>query len=56
MMYPLVIELARDGIPVTVTCRVLGFTTQAFYKWKRDPVGQRPCQPRSAQPCSRTVR
>ncbi len=41
MMYPLVIELARDGIPVTVTCRVLGFSTQAFYKWKRDPVTDR---------------
>ena len=24
-MYPLVRELAVDGIPVTVTCRVLGF-------------------------------
>ncbi len=29
MMYPLVRELAVDGIPVTVTCRVLGFSTQA---------------------------
>jgi putative transposase len=28
MMYPLVRELAADGIPVTVTCRVLGFTPQ----------------------------
>lgn len=41
MMYPLVLELAADGIPVTVTCRVLGFSTQAFYKWKRDPVTDR---------------
>jgi len=31
MMYPLVRDLAADGIPVAVTCRVLGFTTQAFY-------------------------
>ena len=35
MMYPLVCDLAADGIPVTVTCRVLGFSTQAFYKWKQ---------------------
>lgn len=41
MMYPLVCDLAVDGIPVTVTCRVLGFSTQAFYKWKRDPVTDR---------------
>lgn len=32
MMYPLVLDLAADNIPVTVTCRVLGFTKQAFYK------------------------
>jgi putative transposase len=24
-----------------VTCRVLGFTTQAFYKWQANPVSQR---------------
>lgn len=24
-MYPLVLDLADDGVPVTVTCRVLGF-------------------------------
>ena len=41
MMYPLVIELAADGIPVTVTCRVLGFTKQAFYKWRATPYSQR---------------
>lgn len=35
MMFPLVRDLAGDGIPVTVTCRVLGFSTQAFYKWKK---------------------
>jgi putative transposase len=29
MMYPLVRELAADGIPVTVTCRALGFSKQA---------------------------
>ncbi len=41
MMYPLVLDLAADGIPVTVTCRVLGFSTQAFYKWRKAPVSQR---------------
>ncbi|MFG3522778.1 IS3 family transposase [Nocardia nova] len=41
MSYPLVLDLAADGIPVAVTCRVLGFSTQAFYKWKRCPVSQR---------------
>ena len=42
MMYPLVLELADAAapirVPVAVTCRVLGFSTQAFYKWRRDPV------------------
>ena len=38
---PLVLDLAGDGVPVTVTCRVLGFSTQAFYKWKKQPVTQR---------------
>ncbi len=41
MMYPLVLDLADDGIAVTVTCRVLGFSKQAFYKWRADPVSQR---------------
>ena len=41
MMYPLVRDLAADGIPVAVTCRVLGFTTQAFYAWRKGPVSQR---------------
>jgi putative transposase len=41
MMYPLVLDLAADKIPVAVTCRVLGFTTQAFYKWRKNPVTQR---------------
>ena len=41
MMYPLVRELAVDGVPVTVTCRVLRFSKQAFYQWKRNPVSQR---------------
>jgi transposase InsO family protein len=41
MMYPLVCDLAGDGIPVTMTCRVLGFSKQAFYKWKTDQVTDR---------------
>jgi transposase InsO family protein len=41
MMYPLVQDLAADKIPVAATCRVLGFSTQAFYKWQAAPVSQR---------------
>jgi transposase InsO family protein len=41
MIYPLVRELASDGIPVKVTCRVLGFSPQGFYKWRKDPVSAR---------------
>ena len=41
MMYPLVLDLAADGVPVTVTCRVLGFSTQAFYKWRKAPLSRR---------------
>lgn len=41
MKYPLVQDLAVDKIPVTVACRVLGFSTQACNKWRRNPVSQR---------------
>ena len=41
MMFPLVLDLADDNIPVAVTCRVLGFSKQAFYKWRANPVSQR---------------
>jgi transposase InsO family protein len=41
MMYPLVRELAADKIPVAVTCRVLGFSKQAFYRWSAGPVTDR---------------
>ncbi len=41
MMYPLVRELAADKIPVALTCRVLGFSKQAFYAWRKSPVSQR---------------
>ena len=41
MTYPLVRDLADNGIPVTVTCRVLGFTTQGFYERCANPVSSR---------------
>ena len=41
MRYPLVLDLAAGGIPVAVTCRVLGFSKQAFYQWCQDPVSRR---------------
>jgi transposase InsO family protein len=40
-MYPLVLDLAADKIPVAVTCRVLGFSKQAFYAWRANPVCDR---------------
>src|SRR5579875_3578270 len=30
-----------DGVPMAVTCRVLGFSRQAFYVWSGNPVSQR---------------
>ena len=41
MTYPLVRDLAAEGIPVRLTCRVLGFSTQAFYKWNARPICDR---------------
>ena len=38
MIYPLVRELAADGIPVAVTCRVLKLARQPYYRWLADPV------------------
>ena len=38
MMYPLVRELAADGIPVAVTCRVLKIARQPYYRWLASPV------------------
>jgi transposase InsO family protein len=38
MMYPLVRELAVDGIPVAVTCRVLKIARQPYYRWLAEPV------------------
>lgn len=39
MMFPLVHELAEDGIPVTVTCGVLKLVRQDYYRWRSEPVG-----------------
>ena len=33
MIYPLVRELAADGIPVAVTCRVLKIARRPYYRW-----------------------
>ena len=41
MMYPLVRDLAVDGIPVTVTCRVLKIARQPYYRWLACPVTDR---------------
>lgn len=38
MTYPLVRELAADGIPVAVTCRVLKIARQPYYRWLAQPV------------------
>ncbi|MEV6135500.1 hypothetical protein AB0L63_05440 [Nocardia sp. NPDC051990] len=31
-------ELAADGIPVVVTCRVLKIARQPYYRWRTAPV------------------
>jgi len=41
MIYPLVKELAGDGIPVMVTCRVLKLTRAPYYRWLASPVTDR---------------
>ena len=38
MMSPLAGELAGDGVPVTVTCRVLNIARQPYYRWLTNPV------------------
>jgi transposase InsO family protein len=41
MIYPLVCDLADDQIPVSVTCRGLGFSPQGFYAWCKHPYSDR---------------
>ncbi|MEZ5378234.1 MAG: IS3 family transposase [Acidimicrobiales bacterium] len=41
MMYPLVQRLQTEGIPVVLSCEILGFTPQAFYKWLAQPCSDR---------------
>lgn len=31
-------ELAVDGIPVAVTCRVLQLARQPYYRWRANPI------------------
>jgi putative transposase len=38
MMFPLVRELADDGVPVTVTCGTLDLCRQQYYRWLECPV------------------
>jgi putative transposase len=41
MIYPLVRELAADGMPVAVTCRVLSVSRSGFYDWSTRPPSTR---------------
>jgi putative transposase len=41
MSYPLVRDLAAEGIPVRLTCGVLGHSPQAYYAWTAAPISQR---------------
>jgi len=41
MIYPLVRELAADGFPVAVTCRVLKLARQPYYRWLAAPITAR---------------
>jgi len=41
MKFPLVRDLAAAGFPVRLTCGVLGFSAQAFYKWQTRPCSDR---------------
>ena len=34
-------ELAADGIPVVVSCRVLKLSRQPYYRWLKSPVRER---------------
>ena len=38
MIYPLDRELVEDGIAIRLTCRVLGFSAQGYYTWRKRPI------------------
>lgn len=40
-MFPVVQELAADGVPVAVTCRVLNVSTSGYYEWRSRPASDR---------------
>ena len=44
MSYPLVRDLAAEGIPVRLTCGVLGHSRQAYYAWLAHSISQRELQ------------
>ena len=41
MIYPVVRELAGDGIPVATACRVLQVSTSGYYDWDHRPASTR---------------
>lgn len=44
MIYPLVRDLAAEGVSVRLACGVLGFSTQAYYAWLKRPCSDRDLQ------------
>jgi hypothetical protein len=40
-VFPVVQELAADGVPVAVTCRVLNVSTSGYYEWRTRPASGR---------------
>ena len=48
MTYPLARDLAAEGYSVRLACGVLGFSTQVFYAWCRQPVSDRSWRTRTS--------